>query len=84
MVGQSNTTNRHQELQTLGIVPITKSTHSGDKYPFVIFSAPPSGSDDYVAEVRSVTHLSSHIYPVRTIASVPIRSYLEISSVFGA
>lgn len=52
VVGETNTTNRHEELLSLGISPVTKETQSGDKYPFVIFCAPPSGSEDYAAEVR--------------------------------
>jgi len=53
VVGQTNTTNRHAELASIGIVPVTKGAQSGEKYPFVVFSAPPSGSEDYVAEVRA-------------------------------
>lgn len=53
VVGQTNTTNRHEELLSLGISPITKDMQSGDKYPYVIFCAPPSGSQDYVREVRA-------------------------------
>jgi hypothetical protein len=52
VVGQTNTTNRHAELASIGIIPVTKGAQSGEKYPFVVFSAPPSGSEDYVAEVR--------------------------------
>lgn len=53
VVGQTNTTNRHEVLLSLGISPVTKDSQSGDKYPYVIFCAPPSGSEDYSAEVRS-------------------------------
>lgn len=52
VVGQTNTTNRHAELASIGLTPVTKGAQSGEKYPFVVFSAPPSGSEDYVAEVR--------------------------------
>lgn len=52
VVGQTNTTNRHEELLSLGIFPVTKDSHSGDKFPYVIFCAPPSGSENYAAEVR--------------------------------
>jgi hypothetical protein len=55
VVGQTNTCNRHEELRTLGIVPVTRNQQDGDdKFPFVVFSAPPSGSEDYVAEIRYV------------------------------
>ncbi|XP_024391486.1 uncharacterized protein [Physcomitrium patens] len=53
VVGQTNTTNRHEELLSLGIFPVTKDSHSGDKFPYVIFCAPPSGSENYAAEVRA-------------------------------
>jgi hypothetical protein len=54
VVGQTNTCNRHEELRTLGIVPVTRNQQDGDdKFPFVVFSAPPSGSEDYVAEIRA-------------------------------
>jgi hypothetical protein len=54
VVGQTNTCNRHEELRTLGIVPVTRNQQNGDdKFPFVVFSAPPSGSEDYVAEIRA-------------------------------
>jgi hypothetical protein len=55
VVGQTNTCNRHEELRTLGIVPVTRNQQDGDdKFPFVVFSAPPSGSEDYVAEISYV------------------------------
>ncbi|CAK9259513.1 unnamed protein product, partial [Sphagnum jensenii] len=53
VVGQTNTTNHHEELQALGIHPITKDEGATDKYPFVVFSAPPHGSENYITEVRA-------------------------------
>eukprot|EP00245_Coleochaete_scutata_P006790 TRINITY_DN21576_c0_g1_i1.p1 TRINITY_DN21576_c0_g1~~TRINITY_DN21576_c0_g1_i1.p1 ORF type:complete len:372 (-),score=60.71 TRINITY_DN21576_c0_g1_i1:189-1304(-) len=55
VVGQTNTTNSHERLRSLGVFPIVKDleTAEQDTYPFVIFCAPPSGSSDYAAEVRA-------------------------------
>lgn len=39
-------------LRTLNIQPRTKDVAGTEKFPFVVFAAPPSGSTDYVAEVR--------------------------------
>lgn len=39
-------------LRALGIEPCVKAEASERRFPYVAFSAPPSGSDDYVAEVR--------------------------------
>lgn len=52
VVGQTNSTNRHEELRSLGIIPVAKDASKGEKFPNVIFCAPPSGSADYAAEVR--------------------------------
>lgn len=38
-------------LQNLGMEVRTKETAGDEKYPFVLFAAPPSGSDDYPKEV---------------------------------
>ncbi|BBN09645.1 hypothetical protein MPTK1_4g21460 [Marchantia polymorpha subsp. ruderalis] len=53
VVGQTNSTNRHEELRSLGIIPVAKDASKGEKFPNVIFCAPPSGSADYAAEVRA-------------------------------
>jgi hypothetical protein len=37
----------------MGISPVVKSEAGSHKYPYVVFSAPPSGSQDYVGEVGS-------------------------------
>mmetsp|Transcript_40925 Transcript_40925/g.49667 ORF Transcript_40925/g.49667 Transcript_40925/m.49667 type:complete len:370 (+) Transcript_40925:234-1343(+) len=52
VTGQTNTTTRHSELKDLGIVPRTKEEAGEERFPYVIFCAPPSGSTDYVGEVR--------------------------------
>ncbi|GBG83444.1 hypothetical protein CBR_g37156 [Chara braunii] len=54
VVGQTNTTNSHDRLRSMGIEPVTKAEAKADeKFPFIIFCAPPSQSEDYVAEVRA-------------------------------
>ena len=35
----------------MGIQPRTKDQAGTTQYPFVLFAAPPSGSEDYAAEV---------------------------------
>lgn len=53
--GQTRTMDHHGELGRLGIKPIIKGSDSRNCFPFVIFCAPPSGSEDYPAEVRAAT-----------------------------
>lgn len=57
--GQTRTKDHHEELGRLGIKPIIKGSDSRNCFPFVIFCAPPSGSEDYPAEVRAATSLWS-------------------------
>ena len=40
-------------LRSLGLQPRTKSAADGKKFPYVLFAAPPSGSEDYVGEVST-------------------------------
>ncbi|KAL2650412.1 hypothetical protein R1flu_018540 [Riccia fluitans] len=53
VVGQTNTTKRHEQLRSIGVIPVTKDAHKGEKFPNVIFCAPPSENEDYAAEVRA-------------------------------
>ncbi|KAK3244369.1 hypothetical protein CYMTET_46014 [Cymbomonas tetramitiformis] len=53
VLGQTNTTTRHEELQSLGFETRVKEEAGEEKFPYVIFCAPPSGSENYVAEVYS-------------------------------
>ncbi len=55
VVGQTNTENSHDRLRQLGITPRTKAAADGTKFANVVFCAPPSGSADYPAEVRTVS-----------------------------
>ena len=42
-------------LQKMKIKPRVKDGAGSQQYPYVLFSAPPSGSADYPAEVRGVS-----------------------------
>jgi len=50
--GQTASTNHHSELTDLGIIPSLKGSTISQKVPYVIFCAPPSGSDNYPEDVR--------------------------------
>lgn len=52
VVGQTNTTNHHEELRSLGVRPVVKDMPDGRRFPYVTFCAPPWGSSDYASEVR--------------------------------
>ncbi len=49
VVGQTNTTNNHSHMASLGISPRVGPT--SEKYANVAFCAPPSGSEDYAGDV---------------------------------
>lgn len=51
VVGQTNTEQSHERLRAMGIDPRTKYQDDGRAFPYVVFCAPPSGSDDYPKEV---------------------------------
>lgn len=53
VVGQTNTDNSHDRLLSIGVFPRLKEKAGDERYPFVVFSAPPSGSEDYAAEVEA-------------------------------
>ncbi|XP_010551053.1 PREDICTED: uncharacterized protein LOC104821766 [Tarenaya hassleriana] len=53
--GQTVTTIHHNELEKLGIRPSVKGTAFTDRFPFVIFCAPPSQSSDYAGDLRLAT-----------------------------
>lgn len=52
ILGQTVTTNHHDELEKLGIKPCLKGTEFEGNFSYVIFCAPPSQSPDYAAELR--------------------------------
>ncbi|CAG9467744.1 unnamed protein product [Pedinophyceae sp. YPF-701] len=58
-LGQTNTETRHGKLREMGLAARTReeAANSTEKFPFVLFSAPPSGSADYVAEVQAALDL---------------------------
>lgn len=58
VVGQTNTDASHDGLESLGVYPRVKNFDADDAtagrtFPYVVFSAPPSGSEDYPGEVES-------------------------------
>nr|GLL42067.1 uncharacterized protein LOC109192594 [Ipomoea trifida] len=50
--GQTITTDHHDELIQMGIKPSLKENKLSDKFPYVIFCAPPSRTEDYPADVK--------------------------------
>lgn len=50
--GQTATTDHHNELIQMGINPSLKWTESTNKFPNVLYCAPPSRSPDYAGNVR--------------------------------
>lgn len=58
IVGQTVTTDHHQELLKIGITPLVKGVKGQEvmhKFPYVIFCAPPSRTADYPGDVRLAT-----------------------------
>lgn len=52
IVGQTVTADHHAELIAMGINPSLKGTSLSQKFPYVIFCAPPSRSPDYPGDLR--------------------------------
>ncbi|KAI8561562.1 hypothetical protein RHMOL_Rhmol04G0349800 [Rhododendron molle] len=52
IVGQTVTSDHHDELIKIGINPSLKETKATHKFPYVIFCAPPSRTPDYPGDVR--------------------------------
>ncbi|KAI4345476.1 hypothetical protein L6164_012599 [Bauhinia variegata] len=50
--GQTVTTDHHEELIKMGINPSLKWTEATQKFPYVIFCAPPTRSSDYPGDLR--------------------------------
>ncbi|CAH9061660.1 unnamed protein product [Cuscuta epithymum] len=50
--GQTMTADHHDELIQMGIKPTLKEPKLSIKFPYVIFCAPPSRTEDYPADVR--------------------------------
>ncbi|XWS53673.1 hypothetical protein CRYUN_Cryun10bG0020800 [Craigia yunnanensis] len=50
--GETMTTDRHDELISMGINPFLKGTKTDQKFPYVIFCAPPSKTPDYPGDIR--------------------------------
>uniref|UniRef100_T1DFN2 Uncharacterized protein n=1 Tax=Silene latifolia TaxID=37657 RepID=T1DFN2_SILLA len=64
--GQTATTDHHDELIEIGIIPSVKGTRLPRQFSYVIFCAPPSRGVDYAADVRStICYLSMSAFPRR-------------------
>ncbi|XP_068662734.1 uncharacterized protein [Aristolochia californica] len=50
--GQTMTMDHHEELRKMGIKPFLRGSLETQKFPYVIFCAPPSRSSDYPGDVR--------------------------------
>jgi len=50
--GQTATTDHHNELTKIGIIPFLKGPRVDQKVPYVIFCAPPYRTDDYPGDLR--------------------------------
>ncbi|KAL0019454.1 hypothetical protein WJX77_002659 [Trebouxia sp. C0004] len=57
VTGQTNSTTNHDRLRQMRIQPRTKVESDSRQFPYVLFSAPPSGSSDYPAEVAEAAKL---------------------------
>lgn len=55
IVGQTVTTDHHEELVKIGINPSLKGQELMHRFPYVIFCAPPSRTADYPGDVRLAT-----------------------------
>ncbi|KAK1417852.1 hypothetical protein QVD17_26986 [Tagetes erecta] len=51
ITGETFTTDHHDELIKMGINPTLKGVKRDQKFPYVIFCAPPSRSSDYASDV---------------------------------
>ncbi|KAJ4953985.1 hypothetical protein NE237_030817 [Protea cynaroides] len=52
VLGQTMTTDHHEELVKIGITPSLREVKPTHQFPFVIFCAPPSKSEDYTGDVK--------------------------------
>ncbi|XP_060197844.1 uncharacterized protein LOC132626850 [Lycium barbarum] len=50
--GQTMTTDHHDELIKMGISPSSRESKFTSKFPYVIYCAPPSRTEDYPGDVR--------------------------------
>ncbi|XP_072954301.1 uncharacterized protein [Typha angustifolia] len=50
--GQTMSTDHHNELIEVGIIPSLRGSTTAQKVPYVIFCAPPSRTEDYPGDVR--------------------------------
>ncbi|XP_064956755.1 uncharacterized protein LOC135585525 isoform X1 [Musa acuminata AAA Group] len=50
--GHTITTDHHDELIKIGVIPSLRGSELTDKFPYVVFCAPPSRTSDYPSDVR--------------------------------
>ncbi|KAM3265802.1 putative protein isoform X1 [Capsicum annuum] len=53
--GQTMTTDHHDELIKMGINPSSRETKFLSKFPYVIYCAPPSRTEDYPGDIRDAS-----------------------------
>ncbi|CAM8929907.1 unnamed protein product [Rhodiola kirilowii] len=72
ILGQTVTTNHHDELVQIGITPSLKGMVPSQKFPYVIFCAPPYQTSDYPGDVRlAVSHWNNEGCFLFTSSSAP-------------
>ena len=82
VVGETATTMNHESLKSLGCFDEVRTREDGSDstFPYVLFAAPPSGSEDYAAEVeRAAGGSSSEVCATRRKIGLPVAGFL-----FGA
>lgn len=76
ITGQTFTTDHHDDLVKMGITPSLKGMKASQKYPYVVFCAPPSRTPDYPGDVReAASNWSGHGSFLFTSSSAPYDCY---------
>jgi len=57
VVGQTVTENNHPVLRSLGLEPRTRSQAGSERYPFVLYSAPASGAENPLEDIKAALQL---------------------------
>ncbi|GMN46495.1 hypothetical protein TIFTF001_015670 [Ficus carica] len=65
--GQTVTADHHEELIEMGINPSLKGTETTNKFPYVIFCAPPSRSPNYAGDVSTIGCVAKQISPPKVV-----------------
>ncbi|XP_063937555.1 uncharacterized protein LOC108226094 [Daucus carota subsp. sativus] len=76
ITGQTFTTDHHDDLVKMGITPSLKGMKASQKYPYVVFCAPPSRTPDYPGDVREASlNWNGHGSFLFTSSSAPYDCY---------